>query len=136
MIVCGIEIKASETRLVLLNGTKASYAVINVRPRKLELPDDEKPDEVRAFRDALYAFFRENGVEVVAIKKRSKSGEYAGGAVGFKLEGIAQLYADCRITLCAPQTISAALRNHPTTIPSDLPKYQHVAFETAYAILL
>ncbi len=135
MIVCGIEMKASEARLVLLNGSKTSYALIDVRPRKLVLADDERPAEVRAFRDALYAFFRENRVEAVAIKKRGSRGEFAGGPVGFKLEGIAQLYSDCNIVLCAPQTISAALRNHPTTIPDCLPKYQHVAFETAYTIL-
>ncbi len=136
MIVCGVEMKASEARMALLNGTKTNYAVINVKPRKLVLSDDENSDEVRAFRDALYAFFRENGVELVALKKRGKSGEYAGGAVGFKLEGIAQLYTECRIVLCAPQTIAAALRNHPTSVPESLPKYQHAAFETAYAVLL
>lgn len=135
MRICGIEMKASEARLVLLNGTKLSYGVIDVRPRKLLLCDDEKQAEVQAFRDTIYAFFRENGVEVVVIKKRGKVGVYAGGSVGFKLEGIAQLYADCPVILCAPQTISAALRNHPTVMPSGLPKYQLGAFETAYANL-
>ena len=135
MIACGIEMKGSEARLALLNGNKSSYVFIDVKPHKLVLSDDENPEEVSAFRDSLYAFFRENGVQVVAIKKRPKSGEYAGGSVGFKLEGIAQLYADCRVVLCAPQTILAAKRNHPTTAPDNVLRYQQAAFETAYAIL-
>lgn len=135
MIVCGVEMKASEARFALLSGVKDKFNVIDVKPRKLVLTDDENPTEVRAFRDALYAFFRENAVERVAIKKRGKSGEYAGGALGFKLEGIAQLYDQCEVVLCSPQTIAAALRNHPTATPSALPKYQEVAFQTAYANL-
>lgn len=135
MIVCGIEMKASEARLVLLKGLKAEYEHINIKPRKLVLTDDENADEVRAFRDALYAFFRENNVEVVVIKKRGTSGEYAGGVIGFKLEGIAQLYVDCDIRLIASQTIAATLRKHTPTYPQGLPKYQQAAFETAFSAL-
>jgi hypothetical protein len=107
-----------------------------VRPRKIVLSDDEKPVEVRAFRDSLYAFLRENGIELVAIKKRGKTGDYAGSPVSFKLEAITQLYTDCRIVLIASQTIAATLRNHPTSLPQDLPKYQQSAFEVAYTALL
>ena len=56
--------------------------------------DDENPDEVKAFRDSMFAFFRENQVALVVIKKRGKKGEYSGGPVGFKLEGIIQLYEE------------------------------------------
>jgi hypothetical protein len=135
MRVCGMELKGSEARLVLLNGTKANYAHISVKPSKLILADGENPNEVRAFQDALYAFLRENGVEAVAIKKRAGKGEYAGGPVGFKIEAISQLYTDCRIALVPPQTIAAAMRNHPTTLPNNLRGYQEAAFETAYALL-
>lgn len=130
-----MELKSSEARLVVLNGAKTSYAHINVKPRKLVLGDDEEPDEVRAFRDSLYAFLRVNGIELVAIKKRGKTGDYAGGPVSFKLEAITQLCTDCRIVLVAPQTIAAALRNHPTLLPKDLPQYQQSAFEVAYTAL-
>lgn len=135
MIVCGIEMKGSEARLVILNGTKANYTHISLKPRKLLLGDDENPIELRAFRDALYAFLRENSVELVAIKKRVKVGLYAGGAVGFKLEAVAQLYDECSIRLVAPASIAAARRNHPFVLPPDLPRYQEAAFETAFTAL-
>ena len=69
MIVCGIEMAASEARLVLLDGIKSDFHHINVEPRKLKIADDETAGEVRAFRDTLYTFLRENKVEIIAIKK-------------------------------------------------------------------
>ena len=135
MVVCGIEMKASEARLCVLDGTKANHVHIDVKPRKLVLRDDGDATEVRAFRDALYAYLRENGVEHVAIKRRGKSGEYAGGAVGFKLEGVAQLYDQCEVVLTSPQTIAAAIRNNPVEKPDGMPKYQESAFQTSYSAL-
>ena len=109
MIVCGIEMAASEARLVLLEGTKSNFHHIDVKIRKFKIADDENAGEVRAFRDTLYAFFRENKVEIIAIKKRGKKGDYAGGPIGFKLEAITQLYEGCPIVLIAPATISARI---------------------------
>jgi len=135
MNTCGIEVSGGEVKLVLLDGTKASFTHINVEPRKIKLTDDENPVEVKAFRDSIFAFFRENQVECVAIKKRGKKGDFSGGPVGFKLEGIIQLYEDCPITLFAPQTIAATQKNHSPSKPASLTKYQHNAFETAFSAL-
>lgn len=135
MIVCGMEMKASEVRLAILNGLKTEYAHVDVKPRKLVLTDDQSAEEVCACRDSLYAFLRENSVELVAIKSRNKVGEFAGGPVGFKFEAIAQLYDKCLIRLIAPSTIAAAKRNNGFVPPSDIPQYQVVAIETAFTAL-
>ena len=135
MIVCGIEMAASEARLVILDGTKASFLHVAVNPPKLVLADDGNPDEVKAFQNAIYAFLRENAVEMVAIKQRAKRGEYAGGPVSFKLEAVVQLYPDCPIVLISPQAIAAAKRNHSPTTPTGIRGYQQTAFETAFAKL-
>ncbi len=135
MTTCGIEMSGSEARLVLLNGTKTSFAHNDIEPRKIKLTDDENPEEVKAFRESIFAFFRENQVALIVIKKRGKRGEYSGGPVGFKLEGIIQLYEECPITLTAPQTISAAQKNHSPNKPASLRKYQYPAFETAFSAL-
>jgi hypothetical protein len=135
MIICGIEMSGSVAILALINGTKSNFSHLDVKPRKLKLANDADPNEVRAFRDSLFAFFRENSVTVIAIKKRGKKGNYAGGPIGFKLEGIAQLYEDCPVKLVAPQTISAALRKHTPSVPESLRKYQHIAFQTAFSVL-
>ena len=135
MTVCGIEMHGSEARVVLLNGDKASFSHANVKPKKLTIADDENPDEVRAFRDSIFAFFRENNVTLVAIKKRGKRGDFSGGPVGFKLEGIIQLYEDCSVILVAAQTISARQKKESPVKPDSLLKYQYVAFETAYSVM-
>ena len=135
MIVCGMEMAASEVRLVILDGTKTSYSYIATKPPKLVLSNDENPDEVRAFQDAIYAFLRENGVEQVAIKKRGKRGQYAGGPVSFKLEGIVQLYSECSVVLVSAPAIAAAKRKYAPSVPQDSRKYQQAAFETAFTAL-
>ena len=135
MKACGIEMAASEARLVLLDGDKSDFHHINVGFRKLKISDDENVDEIRAFRDTLYTFFRENKVEIVAIKKRGKKGDYAGGPIGFKLEAITQLYEKCPIVLIAPATISVRIKKHTTSTPATLKKYQYSAFQTAFSAL-
>ena len=135
MIVCGIEMTASEARLVVLKGTKSTYSYVGASPPKLVLADDEKPEEVKAFLDAVHAFLRENQVERVAIKKRAKRGQYAGSPVSFKLEGLVQLYPGCDVKLVSPQTISAAKRKKTPLAPQDIDECQQVAFETAFAAL-
>ncbi len=135
MATCGIEMSGSEARLVLLDGKKLSFSHVDVKPKKMKLTDDENPDEVQAFRNLIFAFFRENNVACIAIKKRGKKGDYSGGPVGFKIEGIVQLYEECSVRLVAPQTISAAQKKHSPEKPETLLKYQYNAFETAFCEL-
>jgi len=135
MTICGIEMFGSEARLVLLNGDKSTFLHAKANPKKLKLTNDENPDEVKAFRDSIFAFFRENNVTLIAIKKRGKKGDFSGGPVGFKLEGIIQLYDDCPVKLVAAQTISAKQKKESPDKPGSLLKYQYVAFETAYSVL-
>ena len=135
MAICGIEMKGSEAVLVLLDGVKSGFSFVDVKPRKLTLADDEDPGEIKAFHNSLFAFFKENNVTLVAVKKRSKKGEYAGGPINFKLEAIAQLYRDCEIRLVAPQTISADMKKHSPCTPESLRKYQKAAFQVAFCAL-
>ncbi len=135
MTICGIELTGSEARLVLIQGEKEDFSIINVEPRKIILKDDSDQDEVKAFKDSIFAFFRENKVTKVLIKMRSKKGDYVGGPVGFKLEGIIQLYDECPVILVTPQKISASKKRHNVYIPSELYQYQKIAFETAFAEL-
>jgi hypothetical protein len=135
MKTCGVELKGSEARLVILDGTKEQFNHKVTKVCKIDLADDESTIEVRAFRDVIFAFFRENCLESIAIKKRSKRGEYAGGAVSFKIESIIQLYEGCPVSLLSAVKIAAVLKNSPAQIPTALYVYQHEAFRTSYAAL-
>jgi hypothetical protein len=135
MKICGIELSASEARLVLVKGSKDKFTLIDIEPRKIKLTDETNQNEVKAFRDSIYAFFREKKVSQIVIKKRGKKGDYAGGPVGFKLEGIIQLYDECPVILVAPQTISATKKHYEYKYPREIRKYQYIAFETAFTKL-
>ena len=135
MKVCGIELKGADARLVILEGTKESYQVLDIKPAKISLADEANQEESKAFRNTIHSYFRENGVEAVAVKKRAKKGDYAGGPVTFKLEGIIQLYDQCEVSLVAPQTIKAALRKNNAEPAAHLNRYQHDAFFAGFAVL-
>ncbi|HJO95962.1 MAG TPA: DUF3010 family protein [Victivallales bacterium] len=135
MTVCGIEMSGSEARLVILEGKKTSFKHIDIEPRKIKLINDEIPDEVKEFRNAIFTFLKKNKISLVTIKKRGKKGDYSGGPVGFKLEGIVQLYEECQVILTSPQTISAAQKKYSPAKPENLRKYQYTAFETAFSVL-
>lgn len=135
MTICGIEMSASEVRLVLLRGEKENFTLVDTEPRKIKLADDTDQDEVKGFRDAIFAWFLEHQVTEIVVKKRGKKGDFSGGPIGFKLEGIIQLYEGCPVTLVAPQTISAMQKKYAIEKPQELKKYQYTAFETAFSKL-
>lgn len=135
MTICGIEISASEVRLVILQGEKKDFTLLDTKLRKIKLTDDSDQNKVKAFQDSIFAYFHENQVSEIAIKKRGKKGDFSGGPVGFKLEGIIQLYDNCSVSLVAPQTISAIQKKFNVEKPKELKKYQYPAFETAFSKL-
>jgi hypothetical protein len=136
MRTCGVEIKASEAIFALasLDGSAVTHVPLTLK--KLALEDDEVVANVRAFAAQAAAFVAEHGIQRLAIKKRSKKGEFAGGPTTFKIEGILQLLEGCETVLVSPQTISAQAKKLGAELPASLNKYQHDAFKAACAVLL
>lgn len=136
MKTCGVEIKASEAifALAVVEGGAVNHLPLTLK--KLALDDDDQAANVRAFAAQAAAFVAENGIQRLAIKKRSKKGEFAGGPTTFKIEGILQLLEGCETVLVSPQTISALAKKSSAELPSSLNKYQHDAFKAACAVLL
>lgn len=97
MIICGVEIKGSEAIFALATRQSSGLAHLPLATKKIALEDDEEPANVKAFATQLASFVRENGVSHIAIKKRSKKGEFAGGPTTFKIETIFQLMSDCDV---------------------------------------
>ena len=56
MTICGIELSASEARLVLLEGKKDDFIVVDAKPRKIKLINEADQKEVKVFRDSIFAF--------------------------------------------------------------------------------
>lgn len=99
------------------------------------MQDDESSSDVQTFYDTITAFFNENNIQAIGIKKRNKRGDYAGGAISFKMEGLIQLYKKCTVSLLPAATIAAKIRKSNPAIPSTIYQYQKDAFEAAYALL-
>lgn len=131
MRICGIEIKASETIFAIIDYNDGSIEFVPSATKRLSLNDDDTQDSVRLFFETFGAFLRSNGIDVVAIRKRNKKGDYAGGPTTFKIEGLIQMSQGCEVRLISPQTIAASIRRNKFAIPVSLVKYQHDAFLTA-----
>ncbi|WP_249679373.1 DUF3010 family protein [Pseudomonas abieticivorans] len=136
MHICGIEIKASEAIFALASRNGSDLAHQPITLKKLALEDDDEASNVKAFAAQLAAFVKAHAVTHIAIKKRSKKGEFAGGPTTFKIEGIFQLLEGCEVTLLSPQTINAQNKKHDFALHATLNKYQHEAYKTACAALM
>ncbi len=136
MKLCGIEIKGSEAIIAVatLDGTTLGHLALATK--KIALEDDEDAANVKLFAAQVASFVRENSIDRIAIKKRSKKGEFAGGPTTFKIEGVLQLLDGCEVTLMSPQTITAQAKKQGGELPGTLNKYQHEAYKTACAALL
>ena len=136
MIICGIEIKGSEAIIAVASLDQQALSHVALSTRKIALDDDDEAANVKAFAARVRAFVTENAIERIAIKKRSKKGEFAGGPTTFKIEGVLQLLEGCDVTLLSPQTINAQHKKHDFALPATLNKYQHEAYKTACAALM
>ena len=136
MTICGIDIKGSEAIFALATQGPDGLQHLATASKKIALDDDENALNVKAFAAQLAAFVKANGITRIAIKKRSKKGEFAGGPTTFKIEGIIQLLDDCEVQLLSPQTLNAQYKTHAFDLPASLNKYQHEAYKAACAALL
>ena len=133
MTLCGIEIKGSEAIIAV---AAPDLTHVTMATKKIALEDDDEAANVKAFASQVAAFVRDNGITRIAIKKRSKKGEFAGGPTTFKIEGVLQLLDGVEVTLLSPQTINAQYKKHSFELPATLNKYQHEAFKAACSALI
>ena len=136
MTHCGIEIKGSEAIIAVASLDNQVLTHVALATKKIALDDDDEAANVKAFAAQVKAFVQANGITRIAIKKRSKKGEFAGGPTTFKIEGVFQLLEGVEVTLLSPQTINAQYKKHTFDLPATLNKYQHEAYKTACSCLM
>lgn len=88
MIVSGIFLKANEARIATLSGTKDNHTLIAPKFNKLQLPKNPTQDDVVVFSQAFKAYCTDHNITKIIINKRATSGQSAGGAGTFILEGV------------------------------------------------
>jgi hypothetical protein len=134
-LACGIELKASTAILVVLKGSKKGFEIIETKLKKIELIDPILQGDVLSFRQAITRFFETLGVDEVGIKARNTKGEFSGGPISFKIEGIIQT-TDVNVKLFHAATLAATLKKSELDISTlGLNKYQHEAFKVAFHLL-
>lgn len=129
MRICGIELKSNYTILTLVDSSSDDIVdYIDLKIKKIILEDDENKDSVLSYLKEINAFFDDNKVEKIVIKKRSKKGAFSGGAVTFKMEAIIQLYSNIEVLLLSSQTISSYEKKNEISFPIKLKKYQEQSY--------
>jgi hypothetical protein len=88
MNICGIEIKGSEAIIAVASLTVRRLSHVALSTKKIALDDDDEAANVKRFAAQVASFVREHSIDRIAIKKRSKKGEFAGGPTTFKIEGV------------------------------------------------
>ncbi|PWE40663.1 DUF3010 family protein [Pseudomonas prosekii] len=136
MKICGIEIKGSEAIIAVASLDGQTLSHVALATKKISLDDDDEAANFKVFAAQVASFVRENSIDRITIKKRSKKGEFAGGPTTFKIEGVFQLLESCEVTLLSPQTINAQNKKFDFALPETLNKYQHEAFKAACSMLM
>ena len=133
-VVCGIELKGSNAHIVTLQGNKQEYVVLSSDFKKVSIHDPKCQEEIKSFRNTLCQHFKEVNANRVGINARNLTGEHAGGAVSFKLEGLIQS-CDVPVILIHPNTVSATLRKHDVSFDAISPKYLTTPHKIAFHLL-
>lgn len=127
MNICGIELKANNIVLVVLN----NGVFMDIKIKKILIEDDEIQENIKKFYDEFLDFLQKNNIEKLFIKKRAKKGTFAGGSVSFKVEALIQLNPICSVELVSSQSINAFEKKNELVFPKELKKYQEQAYLTA-----
>jgi hypothetical protein len=131
MKICGITIQGKRAAIVVLECADDQYTPCRTIS-KIDLSDDKSQEDMRACLHTFQAFIRDHGIDLILLKARARSGEYAGGAVGFKIEAIIQLL-DIPVEIINANAVSAAIRGKALHGIDQVYAYQKDAFKVAFA---
>lgn len=132
MKVCGIDLKASDAVLAVIDKKDDESVFIPLETKKITLDANDGQKEMVQFYDKISGFLKVNLIEKVVIKKRAKKGNFSGGANTFKMEACIQLNKICEVDLISSHTIRAYEKNNTIHIPKEVKKYQENAYLSAY----
>ncbi|MEZ9593318.1 DUF3010 family protein [Shewanella sp. 10N.261.52.F9] len=133
-VVCGIFLKANEVRVVTLAGNRATHQLIAPKVSKFSLIKNPNQADVKNFITQLQGYISEHKVNKVVLNRRATTGQGAGGAGTFLMEGAILASIEQELEFVHPATLRAtdkrclALKStKPKTV--DLGKAYDLAFE-------
>ncbi|NQY24333.1 MAG: DUF3010 family protein [Campylobacteraceae bacterium] len=131
MKVCGIDLKASNAILAVIEKKDEESVFIPLEIKKIALDANDEQKEMIQFYDNISGFLKVNLINKVVIKKRAKKGNFSGGANTFKMEAAIQLSGICDVSLLSSQSISSYEKKNNVIFPKEIKKYQEAAYLTA-----
>lgn len=135
MKLCGVELKANNAIFSVFEKNDDDIVIyIDLKIKKITLDDDESQEAVKKFSKEINDFLQENKIEKLYVKKRAKKGNFAGGAVTFKMETVLQLNSICDVDLVSSQTISSFEKRNMIEFPQTLKKYQEGSYLTLLSV--
>ncbi len=138
MRVCGVELKGSEALISLLAKSGDLFDIPDCRQVRFTVKESDDQNQIRYFQQAFAKLMQDYKVDHVVIRQRPHKGKFAGGAVGFKMEGALQALTDVDVTILTPSAIKEQLKKTPLPIDfreTGLKQFQEPAFTTAFAFL-
>ncbi|MCL1137625.1 DUF3010 family protein [Shewanella pneumatophori] len=134
-VVSGLFLKANEVRVVSLSGSRGEHQVIAPKVNKFSLLKNPEQADVKQFIAQLQTYLVEHNVEKVVLNRRATTGQGAGGAGTFLMEGAILASIDVAVEFVHPATLRATDKRcselkslKPTTV--DLGKAFDLAFES------
>ena len=85
MRVCGVDLKASDAIVVVIDGTKDNFVIVDTGVKKISLGDTHNSEDVQTFKETFHSFVKNHNIDKIGIKKRNTKGQFAGGATSFKI---------------------------------------------------
>lgn len=137
MLVCGIELTATDAVICLLNHNGNTFNLPECRQRMFSLPKAAATDAMREFHFAFKKLMEDYQVDVVVIIERPQKGKLAGTAISFKLETAIQLIS-LPVIMINHTTMKEQLKLNKMQAEFDslgLKKFQQPALNAAYAYL-
>lgn len=127
MIVCGVEIKAKDAILVLVQSSPDESIHVKCATKKLSLLDDRDSKSLSTMKSAIQAFAQQNKVDAFIIKTRQATGPRASGGITFKIEALFQL-SERPIFFVSPPTLAKFAKSNLGGVPASLVGYQTDAY--------
>jgi hypothetical protein len=107
MVISDIFLKANIARIVTLTGSRDNHSLVAPKFDKLALPKNPSQDDIEVFTQAFKAYCADNSVDKVIINRRATSGQGAGGAGTFLIEGVLLAISPATIEFFHPATVRA-----------------------------
>ncbi|GIU30225.1 DUF3010 family protein [Shewanella schlegeliana] len=133
-VVCGCFLKANEVRLATLAGCRSEHRVIAPKTNKFSLVKNPSQAETREFVAQIKTYLVDHNVSKLVLNRRATTGQGAGGAGTFLMEGAILASVEQEVEFIHPATLRATDKRcselkqvKPKTV--DLGKAYDLAFE-------